>query len=391
MGKHAEERQTAKHILRHLSGVKDARVPRTRVYRLSHLLFMALCATLGGMDGPTSIALFVADRKALFERWLGRRFVRTPSHDTFGRILNALSPTLFEQALRGLLAELQTLGKALPGEVVALDGKAVRGALKRGGGTLHLLHAWACERQLLVGQVAVEKGAAGEVAALPKLIAGLQLDGAVVTVDANGATREVAEACVEAKADYVLAFKGNRGHLHQKLLSLFVLLHWQGGLPGAGGQRTQRYWRRAEAGHGRQELREAWALTPQAWPMDWPGLRSVVLVHRVRWLPGKAPQEAWHLYVSSLPAHAQRLARAIRTHWHVENRLHWALDVQMGEDRRGVRHEAGAQNLACLARLGLHLLKADKSVRLGVALKRMHAAGNPEYLGHLLTSGVSSR
>jgi predicted transposase YbfD/YdcC len=382
MGKQASGKQVVTLILRHFRKLKDPRVARTRKYPLLHVLVMALCAALGGADGFKAIALFVHDRRGLFEELLGVSLKKgTPCTDTFRRVFAALSPPAFEAAFRDFIG---ALAESCAGQVVALDGKAVRGALKAGGGVLHLVHVWAVEQRLLLAQRAVEKGAPGEVGALPELIRALEVQGAVLTVDANGCTPEVARACHEKGADYVLALKGNRSALHAFVFSLFVLKAWQGGLP-QGKRRTQR--KRTQA-HGRTEVREAWAVQLSRWPFDWPGLRSAVLLRRERHLPGKPVEEDWHLYVSSLPAHASRLSRAIRQHWGVENGLHWVLDVQMGEDRRRVRHQAAAENLALLTRLALTLLKRETSARMGIALKRQHVAGNHDYLLRVLSAGL---
>lgn len=379
----ASGQEVVRLILRHFSSLRDPRAQRTRKYALSHVLAMALCGVLMGADGFAAIALLVRDRRALFEAWLEADFSGgTPCADTFRRVFGALCPQGFERAFRHFIAALAT---GLQGQVVALDGKAVRGALVGEKGPLHLVHVWAAEQRLLLGQRRVE-GAPGEVAGLVALIDALALEGACVTADANGCTESVAAACTRAQADYVLCLKGNRGPLHDFAASLFVLLGWQRQLPQGARcvHRTRGY------AHGRYEVREAWALCPQAWPCAWPGLRTLVLVRRERRLPGKGAEVAWHTYVSSLPPEARALAHAIRTHWGVENGLHWCLDAQMGEDRRRVREARAAENLALLTRLALVLLKQDKSVRLGLALKRAHAAGNSRYLLHLLKGGLPS-
>lgn len=383
MGKQASGKQVVELILRHFRTLKDPRVARTRKYPLLHVLVMALCATLGGADGFKAIALFVKDGKALFEELLGVSLKKgTPCADTFRRVFGALNAQAFEAAFRGFIG---ALADSTQGQVVALDGKAVRGALNAAGGVLHLVHVWAVEQRLLLAQRAVD-GAPGEVGALPELIRALQVEGATLTVDANGCTREVAQACQEKGAEYVLALKGNRSTLHSFVFSLFVLKAWQGGLP----QGKQRTLRQRTHAHGRTEVREAWVVSPPRWPCAWPGLRTAVLVRRERHLPGRPPEHKWRLYVSSLPAHAPRLARTIRQHWGVENGLHWVLDVQMGEDRRRVRHQTAAENLALLNRLALTLLKSETTARMGIALKRQHVAGNRDYLLRVLSAGLPS-
>jgi predicted transposase YbfD/YdcC len=375
-------------ILCHLRRVRDWRKPRGRNHPLVNVLFMGLCAVVCGAQGFKEMAHFARRKRSFFARYLCLDS-GLPGTDTFRRTFGALSPHVLEELLRQVgevLARAAAPFGPRPQPQHACDGKAVRGAVHHEGrgGVLHLLHAWVSDVQLLVGQVAVA-GSPGEVKALPALLGTLDLEGSVVTVDANGTTLEVARACVDAGADYVLALKGNRSTLHAFVFTLFVLKHWRGGLPQSG----TRHFASEEKGHGRRELREAWAMDIARWPCDWPGLRSAVLMRRTRTRPGKPAQVQWHLYVSSLPAHAARLARTVRRHWSVENRLHWVLDVQMGEDRRQVRHQRAAENLALVSRTALALLRHDTTVKAGIALKRKDAGWDDDYLAHLVTARVA--
>jgi predicted transposase YbfD/YdcC len=373
--------QAVRLILHHFRKVKDPRVARTRRHELGNVLVMALCAALCGADGFKAMALFARSRARFLRRFLSLPH-GTPSADTFRRVFGAICPQAFEAAFRGWVA---ALAQSVKGQVVAMDGKAVRGAIEAAGALpLHLLHVWASEQRLVLAQQVVP-GAPGEVKALPELIAALQLEGAVVTTDANGCCEQVAQACVEKKADYVLALKGNRGPLHALVRTFFILQHWQGQLP----QSPKRTQRQQAHAHGRQEVREVWAVSLSRWGLDFPGLRSAVLVRRERQLPGKPLEVKWHTYLSSLPAHAPRLARTIRQHWGVENGLHWVLDVGFSEDRRRVRHATAAANLSRTHRLALTLLQRETTARLGIALKRQQAAWDEAYLLRVLSTGLS--
>jgi len=287
MSNEATGQQVVRLILRHFAGLRDPRAARTRRYALQHVLAMALCAVLMGADGFAAIALFVKDRRRLFEGWLEADFGEgTPCADTFRRVFGALCPQGFERAFRHFIA---ALAASLQGQVVALDGKAVRGALQPGRGPLHLVHVWAVEQRLLLGQRRVE-GAPGEVAGLVELIDALALEGACVTADANGCTESVAAACTRAQADYVLCLKGNRGPLHDFACSLFVLLAWQKRLP----RGTRRVHRTARHyAHGRYEVREAWALSPDAWPCT-PTSPACRPTHTT-WLRPSASTGAWKM------------------------------------------------------------------------------------------------
>lgn len=377
----------ARLILRHFRGLKDPRVERTREYPLQALLVMALVACLGGADGFKAMAVHARRRRRVVNRWLGLRLKRAPSADTFRRLFGALAPHAFEDCFRSFVGALLT---SLEGQVVALDGKAlVQGVLGEGPKSLlQMLHVWAGEQRLVLTQQAVQ-GAPGECGAAPGLLRSLQLQGAIITGDANFCTQDVMGACVEQKAHYVLALKGNRGPLHELAQALFILHAWTGRLPRGAARRMGK--ERAYA-HGRFECREAWALAvPKGLPgrADWPGLRTLLLVHRTRQVPGCAPSEDWHLYVSDMAPDARLLARAVRAHWSVENHLHWRLDVQMGEDARRVRHAVAAQNLARLHRMALGMLEREKSAKMGIALKRQDVALSEDYLRTVLSVGLT--
>jgi predicted transposase YbfD/YdcC len=377
MSASAPGNQAVRLILHHFREVKDPRVARTRLHPLSNVLVMGLCAAVCGADGFKAMAVFARGCADFFRQFLNLEN-GTPSTDTFRRVFGAICPQSFEKAFRGWVG---ALAQSLEGEVIAADGKAVRGAIKAAGATpLHLLHVWATQQRLLLAQKAVP-GAPGEVGALPELIRALEVQGAVVTADANGCTTEVAQACVDKQADYVLALKGNRGPLHALVQTFFILRQWQDELP--------RSHHEAARSHGRQEERHVWAVNLSGWGLEFPGLQSAVLVRRERRLPGKAPQVQWHTYISSLPADAPRLGRIIRQHWGVENGLHWVLDVGFGEDRRRVRHATAAENLSRLHRLALTLLQREKTARMGIALKRQQAGWDKAYLLRVLSTGLS--
>jgi predicted transposase YbfD/YdcC len=359
--------------------LRDSRVLRTQHHPFINVLVMALCGAICGADGWKGLAHFARAKATWFATFLDMPH-GAPSADTFRRVLGALDPAAFEACFRQWVGGF---AEGLKGEVVAFDGKTVRGALERAASksALHLLHAWATGQHLLLGQVAVE-GAPGEVSGLVQLIGLLDLQGAVVTADANGCADKVARACRAKGADYLLALKGNRAALHGFVASLFAHVEARAR---ADTQLT------GEVGHGRAEVREVWAVEPSDWPVQegsWPGLRSAVLIERERLAEDGRPTLERHYYLSSLAPDAEQLARAARSHWGVENGLHWCLDVGFNEDRRRIRQRNGAQNYALLCRMALMMLKRDKSVRAGIALKRQEAGWHHPYLLHLLASGA---
>lgn len=398
-------------LWQHFSSLEDPRVERGKLHSLHNVLTMALCAVVGGADEWETVYEFALTHAD----WLASLLHMpngVPSKDTFRRVFCALEPRAFEACFRRWV---KTLARDLNAQVVAVDGKSVRGALGTGleDTVLHLVHVWASEQKLLLAQMAVE-GAPGEVNAIPQLLKLLELKGAVVTVDANGCTAKVAQAIVEAEADYVLALKGNRGPLHEHVQEVFAQVRTaeekklQGDsasrsaddAPGqvqvhADEQQAQQmsHSRSEEAGHGRHEVRSAWALELKleqapASASTWVKLRSAVMLLRERTEGGKTTRE-WHYYISSMPPEAAQLARIIRSHWGVENGLHWSLDVSMNEDSRPIRDHNGAQNFALLSRMALTLLRREKTCKKGVPTKRKKAGWDSGYLARVLKSAAS--
>jgi predicted transposase YbfD/YdcC len=362
--------------------LKDPRIERTKRHSLLNVLVMALCGCICGTEGWDELAMFAKGRKDWFASFLDMPS-GVPSADTFRRVFERLAPTGFEECFGRWVAALAT---DFAGEVVAIDGKTLRGLVERAGekSQLHLVHVWATRQQLLLRQQAVE-GAPGEMGAIPELLRVLDLEGAVITTDANSCTAPVTRAIVESKADYVLAVKGNRGHFYEHVVSAFA-----GRKQFAGNTHGE-----AEEGHGRKETRVVSVLELEEWPEttkkngDWAGLRTAVRVERTRELVDGTTSGETHYFVSSLPPDAKRIAKAVRAHWSIENNLHWVLDVAFGDDRRKVRDARAAENLAVIARMALTLVKHEPTRKMGVAASRKRAGWEPDYLARVLTSGKS--
>lgn len=358
--------------------VEDPRIDRTKLHPLMNVLVMALCGAVAGANGWDELALFARAHSAwfatLFEMQHG-----TPSADTFRRVFEALEPRELENALHRWIA---TVSESFVGEVVAIDGKSLKAAIKKVGTTtpMHLLHAWAVGQHLLLGQQRVE-GAPGEVAAIPELLKRLKIEGATVTTDANGCTKAVTSAVRDANANYVLALKGNRGPIHARVKALFA----DAEVRKFRGTPTHRSQTKA---HGRSEERVVRALlAPDGFATnEWRDLKTVVMIDRTRKVQGKTSTER-HYYISNLGPDAEKLAHTIRAHWGIENNLHWMLDVVFDEDSRRIRDERSAENYALVARIALMMLKRSAE-RMSVALKRKKAGWEPDYMARLLGSGI---
>lgn len=356
--------------------VDDPRIDRTKLHSLMNILVMSLCAAIAGANGWDEMALFAEWHQQWFSQFLDLPY-RTPSADTFRRVFEVLDPHELEEAL---LRWMSRMAESFKGEVIAIDGKSLKAAIETAGSTtpLHLLHAWATRQHLLLAQERVD-GAPGEVRGIPELLKRLHVEGAIITTDANGCTANVTKAVRDAKADYVLALKGNRGRLRDFVKGEFEKAE-QGGYADVPMHRSE------TKGHGRQDVRTVRAICPLNWPVsdEWKDLRTAVLVERTRESKGKTSSER-HYYVSSLGPDAERLAGAIRSHWGIENNLHWVLDVAFDEDSRRIRDKRSATNFALLSRIALMMLKRHPA-RLSVAMKRKKAGWQPAFIAQVLAS-----
>ncbi len=335
------------------TGIDGPRVVGRTTHGLAEILFAALCATLCGFGCCDGYAQFARAKIGFLRRYLPYQD-GTPSHDTFGRLFRLIKPEQFEAVLADL-ARRVTAGAAGP---VAIDGKTVRGSAdaRHGVPALHLLHAFATDVGLCIGQVAVD-GKSNEITALPELLRLLDLRGRDVTVDALHTQRASAKLLHEAGAHYVMALKGNQAVLLQDVETFLgdplapVLEHEDTDA----GRRTERF-----AGHGRVETRRARVSTDIAWlaAHQWPGLAAIGRVDRIRICKrtGATTTDS-QLYLLGHDYTPERLLALSRGHWAVENNLHWVLDVSMSEDASLVRRDHGPRNRATLKRVALNAVR----------------------------------
>ena len=366
-------------IATYFAKLKDPRRAHRRLHLLQDILVIALCAVIAGAQDWQQVVTFGRKRRA----WL-RGFLELPngipSHDTFGRVFALLEPA----ALMACIQQwLDALGAAVAGEVVAIDGKTLRGSFDTAAGKnpLHLVSAWACEARLTLGQVAVD-AKSNEITAIPLLLELLDLEGCIVTIDAMGCQKEIAAAIRAREADYVLAVKDNQPGLHRAVHEAFMA-HAENDFADP----TLRRVKTVERSHGRDETREYYiAAAPAAVAASgqWPDVRSIGMVSRTRVVDGEETDELVY-YASSLPPTVKRFAKAVRGHWGIENRLHWSLDVIFGEDRSRARKDHSPLNLGMLRRLALAILQKDTSVKDNLRGKRLRAGWDEEVLLKLLT------
>lgn len=375
----------------HLQSVADPRVERTRAHPLINILVITVCAVICGADDWVSVVEFGESKFAWFARFLDMRN-GIPSHDTFGRVFSLLDP---DELQRSFLAWVQSVAKRTNGEIVAIDGKKLNGSADapKGHHAIHMVSAWACENRLVLGQVKVNDKS-NELKAIPQLLELLDLRGCIVTVDAAGTFAEVAAAVHAKEAEWVLPLKENQPTLRRAVEEYFALATQQP-LPRTLATQPPLYVRTVDGEHGRSERREHWLSADMDWlkvvtgKADWPGLRSIGMVRRRRTpANGTAASDEVCYYLTSLPATSaadvERFAKAVRSHWCIENQLHWVLDVAFDQDNNRGRTGHTAHNIAIIHHIALNLLKQEKTAKIGIKNKRLKAGWSNDYLATLL-------
>lgn len=358
----------------------DPRLDRSKRHTLLDILVLALCATLGGANGWADIERFGQAKRKFFRQFLELPH-GIPSHDTFGRVFARLDPAALLAAIRNWLATLRT---AVEQELVAIDGKTLRGSFDTAAGRqpLQLVSAWATEARLVLGQVAVASDS-NEITAVPLLLELLDLKGCIVTLDALNCQQDIVAKIRDQEADYVVTLKGNQGTLYEDVAAFFgdCLETNFAGVP-------HRHCQTVEHAHGRHEVRDYYVVAAPEAPCrrhGWRDLRSLGLVCSRRQV-GEAEEELEaRFFISSLPPKVRLFARAVRGHWGIENRLHWSLDVTFGEDQSRVRKDHGPTNLGMLRRLALSILQQDTSAKDSLRGRRLRAGWDEERLLKILT------
>jgi predicted transposase YbfD/YdcC len=360
-----------------LETMTDPRVARTRAHKLVDILVIALLAAINGAEGWEDMHEFADVRLA----WL-RGFLElpggAPSPDTFRRVFEAIDARALDECLRMVTKDVLANRGA---KLVAIDGKTVRRSFdrKRKLSPLHLVSAWASDCGITLGQIATDEKS-NEITAIPELIKTIDVRGAIVTIDAMGCQKSIAEAIVESEGDYILTLKDNHPKLRAQIESRFNELTAKNTSDDVSDV--------AERGHGRQERRRVTVCNVKGLPevAQWRGACSVIMVQRERTIDQRHSIER-SFYLSSIVASAAEMGRLIRAHWSIENSLHWTLDVVFREDQSRIRSRTGATNLAAIRKLALSLLKLEQS-RPGksVAMKRKRAGWEPDYAFRILSA-----
>jgi predicted transposase YbfD/YdcC len=360
-----------------LSYFKDLPDPRQRgkvMYPLAEVLLLCLLAVLAGAETITDIARFGDKKLALLRRFRPFR-EGTPAHDHLGDILATLDAEHFQRCFVAWVASL--IG--VPEGVVAIDGKTVRRS-KGAKAAIHMVSAFAARQRLVLGQVKVADKA-NEIVAIPKLLGMLDIEGAVVTLDAMGCQRAIAREIIDKKADYVVALKGNQGTLRGDV-ELFATEQKAKDFKDTTVSRHQT----VDGEHGRIETRAITVLHDSKWLQDlhqWPGLCSIVMIESTREIRDKIERET-RFYITSLALPASQMAALVRDHWAVENSLHWVLDMVFRDDECRVRTDHAPANFTTLKHMALNLIRRAHS-KDSIRLRRKVAAWDDDFLASIIT------
>jgi predicted transposase YbfD/YdcC len=379
------QRVSLDEVVVHFLELEDPRSTVNQRHPLASVVVIALLAVLAGAGGPTAIARWAALKQDLLAQVLDLPN-GVPRKDVFRRVLMVLKPAAFQACFAGWLRSLRTEAVTETGvgqPVLAVDGKTSRRSHDRakGLGALHSVSVWAGEYGLSLGQVACAEKS-NEITAIPELLRLVDIQGAIITIDAMGTQKAIAEQVVAGGADYVLALKGNQGALHQAVIE-YIDEQLEGDLAEAQEQVT------TEKGHGREETRTYLQLpAPEKLPgfMRWKGLRSIGLVTSSCLRGGKETIEVRY-YISSLGVDVKPFARAVRGHWSIENSCHWSLDMTFREDESRLRERHLRENFAWLNRFALSLLKQHPG-RQSVVMKRRSCGWSDAFLMEVVTGST---
>ncbi len=365
-------------LLNCFNDLQDPRWDRFKLHKFNDILFIAICATLCGADGWTDLEQFAIAK----EDWLRKHIDLSngpPSDDTFRRVISLIDPEAFETCFRRWVA---TVVEQTQGELIAIDGKTLRGSYDRDDdkAALCMVSAFASANRLIMAQEKVADKS-NEITAIPKVLSALELAGCLVTLDAMGTQRQIAQQIRDQDGDYVLALKSNHPTLYEDVRTFF---------DEAQAKQFQDiehdYCQHTDGGHGRIEVRRCWAVEDVGWLRHqdrWAGLRSIVQVEAER-LVGDQKSLERRFYITSLPAEAERLLAAVRGHWGIENRVHWVLDMSFSEDASRIRKDHGAENMGLLRRLTLNLIRQERETKGSMKGKRKRAGWDNQYLEKVL-------
>lgn len=360
-------------ISNHFSKLSDPRRDNKR-HQLIDIITVAICAVICNADSFEHIAEY---GRAKYD-WL-KGFLQLPhgipSADTFERVFSRIDPEQFKSCFMEWVKDISQLTK---GEVVAVDGKTLRRSHDHSNAksAIHMVSAWACANGLVIGQIKTEEKS-NEITAIPELLRLLELEGCIVTIDAMGCQKNIAETIVCKNADYVFSLKGNQSNLHDDV-KLFFQTQKETNFKDV----SLDYYESVDADHGKIELRRYWTTSEIDWLQgkeNFRKLQTICMVERERQFADKTESETSY-YIGSIGEDAKNFAHAVRSHWAVENSLHWVLDVSFREDESRIRKGNAPENFAVLRHIALNMIKKESSLKKSIKSKRLRAGWDNKYL-----------
>lgn len=343
-------------------------------HKLIEIIVLAICSIVAGCDDWTEIELFCKIRIKWFKKFLELKN-GIPSHDTFGRVFSIIDPIKFRECF---IKWINAVNKTTEGEIIAIDGKTLRRSFDKASGksAIHMVSAWASNAGLVLGQIKVNEKS-NEITAIPQLLELLALKGCIVTIDAMGCQKEIAEKIIESKSDYVLSLKGNQGTLLGD-----INLFFEDSAKNNFKNIEYDYFKSFDKDHGRLETREYYITNNIDWlnqKNDWIGLKTIGMVKSIREINNIKTEEIRY-FISSIEQNAEKFSKAVRSHWGIENSLHWVLDISFNEDQNRTRKDNAPENFAVLRHIALDMLKQETSCKNGIKVKRMKACADQNYL-----------
>lgn len=370
-------------IAKHFGKVKDPRIERSKRHKLIDIFLIAICGVICGADSWVDIEMFGKSKLD----WL-KTFLKLPngipSHDTFGRVFAAINPEEFEKSF---MEWVQAINELTQGQVIAIDGKQLRGSMdnENGKNAIYMVSAWATENELVLGQRKVDDKS-NEITAIPKLLDLLEIAGCIITIDAIGTQTKIAKTIIDREGDYLLAVKENQGNLYEDIHDLFEddqKYNFENA--------PYNYAKTVNKDHGRIEIRQCWAISDPEYLATirnrerWHGLKSLAMIISERRI-GEESEVQTSYFITSLENNAGKILNARRSHWGVENCLHWVLDIAFNEDHSRVRKDNAPQNFAVLRHMALNLLKQEHTVKVGIKGKRLKCGWDTDYLLKVLAN-----
>lgn len=362
--------------------LRDPRLDRAKRHSLINIITIAICAVICGADNFVTMASFGRAKKEWFATFLELPY-GIPSHDTFTDVINRLNQKEFAYCFTAWIKQLAKL----PENVIAIDGKVLRRTFDKVNGTnaIWLVNAWSVENNICFGQIQVDEKS-NEITAIPKLLELLDIKGATITIDAMGCQTKIAEKIVNCGGDFVLALKGNQGEFHED-----VKLYLDTQIDTSSNQNLD-FFKTVNGDHGRIEIRKSWLVTNIDWLLErhpkWSSVNGIAVIESTRLIGKKKSTERRYYITSHITKDAKFINETVRSHWSVENNLHWQLDVSFDEDSCRLRSGNAAANFSFLNKIALALLKKEKTAKMGIKSKRLTAGWDEKYLMKVLTIGL---